>query len=257
MATQADDIARLTGILVADHVAGGKAARLRARAWPQNFFGPDRGSAPDGLGHLAKACGTAPETVAAWETGQAVPTTGQALSWLSELHRRQPVSVPGGSRTVQDMEGYVPPPKPEASVTDPQAVVLADGGKRRDFTPDLTGSDSRDVARFLSDTASRAGYSPRMPRTLGSPVVSFLALLARDGKVTHALSRDSASAVHAVLEAAHRRILDDGPHKPVAAGLLREWEKHVSWKAADDRRRLPARPGFDDDDEGGLTRGRR
>lgn len=248
MATQADDIQRIVEILRTDHVTEGKAARLRARAWPGSW-------GKEGLGHLAKAAGATPEAVAAWEAGQAVPTTQQTLAWLSELHRRQPRSM-GDPRAVGDLEGAGPARPPYKPVpVDPQAIVAGDGGKRREFAPDLSAFDARDTARFLAETAARAGYNPTMPKMLRNPAVSLLRLLAvsaeggRAPKVAHALAAPRISAVHGVLDAAIRRLESDSPYGDIAVRLLREWETHVKWKPADERRRRPAGPA-DDSGEG-------
>jgi hypothetical protein len=80
---QGDMIEGLTRLVVNLHIfdasdssaGGGMARRLRYA-----FGGPD-----DGLGKVAKACGTTPEIVMAWESGTITPTTPEALRWLTYL----------------------------------------------------------------------------------------------------------------------------------------------------------------------------
>lgn len=80
----ADDVARLTSILVRQH-QGGQAAALR-----RSVYGSvDR---DHGLSLVAKVCGTSPSVVQAWEDGAASPTTQQGLAWLAHLYEAQPVA---------------------------------------------------------------------------------------------------------------------------------------------------------------------
>jgi transcriptional regulator with XRE-family HTH domain len=67
-----DDVARLTAIVTRQH-QGGLAERMRQ----------SRGLSASEVG---KACGTSPEVIGAWERGLAMPTTGEALAWLSVLY---------------------------------------------------------------------------------------------------------------------------------------------------------------------------
>jgi hypothetical protein len=75
-----DDIARLVAIMVRQH-QGQRAATLRRAVY---------GDTPDGLSRVAKACGTSPSVVQAWEDGAATPTTQEGLAWLAHLYSIQP-----------------------------------------------------------------------------------------------------------------------------------------------------------------------
>jgi hypothetical protein len=89
-----DDIARLAAISVRQH-QGGLAAVLRRAA---------HGEGRDGLSRVAKACGTSPSVVEAWEDGAAMPTTQEALAWLAYLYAAQP---PGRPVPMLALEGAV------------------------------------------------------------------------------------------------------------------------------------------------------
>ena len=78
MATQSDDIARLTEILVLEHVQMGLANRLTTVLQMR-----------DQLGHVAKACGVTVEQLDSWRHGWTKPTTQQGLAWLLALYELQ------------------------------------------------------------------------------------------------------------------------------------------------------------------------
>ena len=120
---QADDIQRLTEIVVR-LFQGGRARELRRAA-----YGP--GDA--GLGFVAKASGATPDQVRLWETGELMPPTNQALTWLKALHDAQPTSVEQGRRQ-----------RRAAHAADQAA--LADQAARRAGVP-VDGRNGQEVSR--------------------------------------------------------------------------------------------------------------
>ncbi len=81
----ADDITRLTAILVRQ-VQGGHAALLRQQ----------RGLSASSIG---KAAGCTAEQIYSWESGTSMPTTQQALAWLTSLHEMAPSSIVAMNRS--------------------------------------------------------------------------------------------------------------------------------------------------------------
>jgi DNA-binding transcriptional regulator YiaG len=70
-----DDVARLTAIVTRLHQPGGPASAMRLRI-----------AAGESYSAVGTVCGVPGETVQMWEGGQASPTPGQALAWLSHVH---------------------------------------------------------------------------------------------------------------------------------------------------------------------------
>jgi transcriptional regulator with XRE-family HTH domain len=73
--TQADDLSRLTSILVRELALTGRARQVRfSQSLP--------------LSELGKAAGATADQVGLWEEGRATPSTPQALAWLSFLYEK-------------------------------------------------------------------------------------------------------------------------------------------------------------------------
>lgn len=71
-----DDVERLTAVMVRQHQRGGLAAQIRRESQLE-------------ASEIAKACGTSPDVVRAWEDGRAQPTTHEALAWLHLMYSQQ------------------------------------------------------------------------------------------------------------------------------------------------------------------------
>ena len=71
-----DDIARLTSVMVREHVADGRAGQLRVAGRMSHS-------------ELGKVCGVSGALVQEWERGTLHPTTAQGLQWLDALYGAQ------------------------------------------------------------------------------------------------------------------------------------------------------------------------
>jgi hypothetical protein len=232
MANLTDEVSRLTRIMWMMHVADRRAMVLRERAFAMR---------PEGAGLLAKAAGVSVDTLKAFESGHAEPTPAQCSAWLLALYGAQPRSLVDGTRIADPDGAFAEHPQPAAPAPDPVRVLAAAGGRKDTFAPDLDRLDRLDAARFASELAARVGVNPLMPGRLLDPCIAFFAVLdvqaAGDGpvKITHALTTEQRTWVHAALHAAWTRVRGDrsDPAEPVAARLAAEWDKHIRWKEAD------------------------
>ena len=81
MASQSEDIARLTSIVVRQHQGtNGRAQLLRQKS---------------GLSasQIGKAAGCSADQIYSWEQGTSQPTVSQALAWLAVLYEHIPASA--------------------------------------------------------------------------------------------------------------------------------------------------------------------